>query len=1117
MTSPDLSQLTLEQRALLERRLLARARGATPAPVAKPGSLLPLSWLQESLWFLQQLLPDSPLYNIPQAFLLRGRLELAPLQRAFGALAERHEALRTRFVTVDGTPLQQAGNEPLRVEVTDLAPLQAAERQTQRRRILDEEPKRPFDLAHDLPVRVRLIRLSEDEHVLTVTAHHIVSDWVSLAILQEELGLLYTAFLTGETPRLADVPLQFPEWAARQREFGDRAVRDGCSAYWRDRLSGAPPGLALPTDRPRPTHRLFRGSSRRLQLPSGLSGELKRLAGQEGVTLYNLLLTAWQTLLFRYSGQSDIIVGSPLTLRGDPECERMVGCLLNTVLLRTDLSGNPSFRGLLRHVREVTLAAFANQPMPFEKLDEVLQLPGGSQPGVHPFCPVMFQYLPLPPPAPKLQGLETELLQVHTATAKFDLALTLMESREGLAGDLEFDTELFDAQTIDRLAANFEVLLRNVVANPETPIEILSILTETERDIVVKTWNNTATEFPRDASVHELFQLQAAANPDAIALASGGDTLTYGALNEQANQLARLLVRHGVVPGARVGVCLERPFRSIISLLAILKTGAAYVPLDPQYPRDRLESMLRDADVCLVLTATETANALPAGAKRILLDAEPAALRNEPALNLPRPSSAEDVAYIMYTSGSTGQPKGVAVRHRGIVRLVKGAQYASFDASEVFLHFAPLCFDASTFEIWGPLLNGARLAVYPPEFESLEQFESILAREGVTTLWLTAGLFHEMVEHHLSGLKGIRQLLAGGDVLSVPHVLKFLQRFPDCQLINGYGPTENTTFTCCYRFPPDWPGVSSAPIGRAISNSQVYILDRHMAPVPVGVAGELCIGGDGLAQGYVNGPELNEARFVPDAFNPGAGSKLYRTGDQARFLPDGAIEFLGRTDDQVKMNGFRIHLGEVEAALRQVPGVRDVVVLAEAASHGSKHLLAWVVLNERLSADALRESAAARMPSFMVPAVFIPIDGLPLTPNGKIDRQRLPRPTQAAAHSAPGALAPVSAVQERLLQIWQAVFDRNDLTVADNFFTLGGHSLLATRVVSRINAAFGCHLSVSALFEAPSIPALEKKLAQTQREPVSGPIPRRARPGGPAKGGLPCLLPGRFDKLHRFK
>lgn len=1098
MTSPDLSQLTLEQRALLERRLLARAPGATPAPVAKPGSLFPLSWLQESLWFLQQLLPDSPLYNIPQAFRFRGKLDLAALQRAFGALAERHEALRTRFVAVDGKPLQQAGNEPVRLELTDVAHLPAAEREAQLRCILNEQSKWPFNLSHDLPVRVRLIRLSEDEHVLTVTVHHIVSDWASLAILQEELGLLYTAFLTGQTPHLPDLPLQFPEWAARQRESGDRAVRDGCSAYWRDQLSGAPPGLALPTDRPRPSHRQFRGSTRRLQLPSGLSGELKRLAGQEAVTLYSLLLTAWQTLLFRYSGQSDIIVGSPLTLRGDPECERMVGCLLNTVLLRTDLSKNPSFRGLLRRVREGTLAAFANQPMPFEKLDEVLQLPGGNQPGVHPLCPVMFQYLPLPPPAPKLQGLETELLEVHTATAKFDLTLTLMEGREGLAGDLEFDTDLFDAQTIDRLAANFEVLLWNVVANPETPIEILPILTETERDLVVKTWNNTATEFPRDASVHELFQLQVAASPDAIALSTGSNTLTYAALNEQANQLARLLLRHGVAPGARVGVCLERSFQCIISLLAILKTGAVYVPLDPEYPRDRLAFMVRDADVNLVLTATETANALPAGTKRILLDAEAASLRGDPAIDLPKNSSAEDVAYIMYTSGSTGQPKGVAVRHRGIVRLVKGTHYASFDPGEVFLHFAPLCFDASTFEIWGPLLNGARLAVYPPEFESLEQFESILEPEGVTTLWLTAGLFHEMVEHHLSGLKNIRQLLAGGDVLSVPHVLEFLRRFPDCQLINGYGPTENTTFTCCYRFPPDWPGISSAPIGRAISNTQVYILDQHMAPVPVGVAGELCIGGDGLARGYVNSSELNEARFVPDPFDPRPGSRLYRTGDQARFLPDGMIEFLGRTDDQVKMNGFRIHLGEVEAALRQVPGVRDVVVLAEAASHGSKQLLAWVVLGEGLPADSLRESAAAKMPSFMVPAVFIPIDRLPLTPNGKIDRQRLPRPAQAAVHTAHGALAPANAVQERLLQIWQAVFERNDLTVADNFFTLGGHSLLATRVVSRINAAFGCHLSVSALFEAPSIPALEKKLAQTQRDPVSRPIPRRARRGGAA-------------------
>lgn len=1094
MNRTDLPQLTLEERASLEKRLLAQARPARTAAVSRDDSLRPLTWIQESLWSFQQLLPESPVYNVPQAVRLRGSLDVGALQQAFGALLQRHEALRTRFCTVEGTPMQAPGEASFSLELVELSHLRPSEREQAMQSYLEEQARRPFNLGMDLPVRAGLICLSGREHVLAITLHHIVSDFASLALLHDELGVFYNAFRERESPRLPALPIQFPEWAARQRTLDDRALQDGRLAYWRERLSGVPSGLAFPTDRPRAARRQFRGASRRVHLSGTLTNALKRLASQEGVTLYMLLLAAWQTLLFRYSGQTDIVTGSPVGQRADPECERMIGCLVNTVPLRTDLSGNPSFRELLRPVREVTVGAFANQALPLEGLVATLQTPGTRQDGIGALCPVMFQYLPFASPVPTLEGVEAEWLEVHTGTAKFDLALTLLEGRKGLVGDLEFDTDLFDLETIDRLLSNFTVLLESIVANPETPIEIVPILSEAEREQVVRVWNRTATEYPREATVHRVFEAQAAANPDAVALACGGETLTYGALNQQANQLAWFLVSDGIVRGARAGVCLERSPRAIAALLAILKAGAAYVPLDAEYPPDRLEQMVRDAGISVVLTSSALAHSVPADTKRLLLDREEAAIAREPVVNLPNDGTAADLAYVMFTSGSTGPPKGVAIRHRGVVRLVKGVSYASFNPEEVFLQFAPLCFDASTFEIWGPLLNGARLAVFPPEFESLEQWVRVVEQEGVTTLWLTAGLFHELVEQHLDGLRGVRQLLAGGDVLSVRHVLKALQHLPGCQLINGYGPTENTTFTCCYSFPRDWPGASSAPIGRPIANTRVYILDRHLAPVPIGVTGELCIAGDGLAQGYVNSPELNEVRFVPDPFSYIPGSRLYKTGDQVRFLANGLIEFLGRTDDQVKINGFRIHLNEVERVLQQIQDVREVVVLAETGPSGAKQLLAWVVPGPDLSAAAIRESAAAKLPAFMVPAVFMLIEALPLTANGKIDRKMLPHPSRTVPRTSNVASEPANSVQERLLRIWRTVFERDSITLADNFFDLGGHSLLAARVISRINAAFGCSLSIAALFEAPTIPALEKVLARSRHAPAPSPIGRRARP-----------------------
>ena len=1081
--------MSLKQRALLEQRLLDHARHThSPARLATP-SPQPLSWAQESLWFFDQLVPNSPLYNIPQAFRLSGPLDRGALQQAFAAVVDRHDALRTRFYAVDGAPMQTARPASFEMGIVDLSHLPAMDRERNWQRLLDEEVKRPFDLTTDLMIRARLFCLADDAHILAISLHHIVSDFASLAILLDEVDTLYEAFLENRPANLPELPLQFADWAARSRERGEAAARGPSMAYCQQSLAGAQLDLKFPTDRPRTGVQTFVGSRRPIYLPPNLTAALRRTASEAGVTLYMLLLAAWQTLLFRYSGQEDIVVGSPMGQRGNPDDERIIGLLLNTVLLRGDLSGNPAFSDLLGRVREVVLGAFAHQELPFEKLVEAVH--GSQQQGRNAACRVIFQYLPAAPPIPKLKGVAAELLETETGTAKFELTLTLMESGGRLTGDLEYNTDLFDSSTIGRMLANFSVLLEGVASDPGQRISSLPVLTAAEKALVLETWNRTTTDYPRDACVHHVFEEQAARCPDATALIFGEQSITYQELDRRANHLARFLRRHGLGPGSRAALCLERSPDMIAGLLAILKIGAAYVPLDPKYPRDRLAFMLRDAGASVVLTSSEFADVQPAGTNLILLDREQEAISLEPHDDLPRRGAAGDLAYIMYTSGSTGQPKGVAIPHRGVVRLVKGARYASFDPSEVFLQFAPICFDASTFEIWGPLLNGARLVLYPVEFESLEQMADILRRHKVTTLWLTSGLFHQVVDQKLDGFETVRQLLAGGDVLSAPHISRFLERLPQCQLINGYGPTENTTFTCCYQFPNRWDATRPAPIGRPVENTQVYLLDRHLAPVPIGAPGELCIGGDGLALRYLNASELTDARFVANPFRP--GGKLYKTGDQARFLADGVIEFLGRTDDQVKINGFRMHLSEVEAALRELPGVREAAVSAEQEPGGSKQLVAWIAPKGEVSVAQLRQQAAVHLPRFMIPAHFILIDALPLTPNGKVDRQRLPRPTE----SSPLERAPApqtTPAQEQILQIWRTVFERDDISVVDNFFDLGGHSLLATRLVSRLNAAFQTNLSIAALFQAPTIPALEAKLARAREEHPAGPIRRRTDP-----------------------
>ncbi|MFP2929328.1 amino acid adenylation domain-containing protein, partial [Pyxidicoccus sp. 3LG] len=968
-----------------------------------------LSFAQLRLWLVDQFQPGTALYNIPAALRLKGTLEVAALERAFSELVCRHQSLRTTFRAREGRPIQvihPASDTSL--EVTDLRHLPEPEREGEALRLAREEARQPFDLMRGPLLRTGLLRLGEEEHVLLVTMHHVVSDAWSLSVLIREVGVLYEAFVMGRPSPLPELPIQYADYAVQQRQWLQGEVLEGQLDYWKLQLDGAPPMLELPTDRPRTADSRNPGAVMSVELPRELTRSLGNLCRREGATLFMGLLAGLQALLSRYSGQEDISVGAPIAGRRQAETEGLIGFFVNTLVLRTRLEGNPTFRELLGRVKDVTLGAYSHQDVPFEKLVEVLK--PERQLGHTPLFQVALVLINTPPMDLALHGLSlTPVDAVDSGTSKFDFTLTLTELPQGLRGNLEYRTDLFDASTVKRMMEHLRVLLENAVAYPARRLSELSLQPTAERRRVLVEWNATTVDYPRDASVHSLFEARAASTPDAVALESGGRSLTYAELERRANQLANHLRADGVRPGDRVALCVERSLEAVVAVLGTLKAGAAYVPLDPSAPEDRLAFMLEDTGASRVLTLEGADQHLPSrGPPRLFLDSEWARIATAPDTAPRVDVTGSDLAYVMYTSGSTGRPKGVCVPHRGVVRLVVGSRFARLGADEVFLQLAPLAFDASTFELWGCLLHGARLVVPPAGALSLEELGRVLDQHRITTLWLTAALFEQMVARQPEPLGRVRQVLAGGDVLPPERVREHLARAqaraPEHlarggRLVNGYGPTEGTTFTCCHVMTDPAEVGHSVSIGQPIANTRVYLLDAHLRPVPLGVAGELYIAGDGLAWGYLRRPELTAERFIPDPFSAVPGARLYRSGDLARWLPDGKLQFLGRRDAQVKVRGFRIELGEVEGVLSRHPSVREVVVLAREDMPGGKALVAYLaprpgaVLEPQVLRAWLRDS----LPDYMVPSAFVVLDALPITRNGKVDRRALPHPDSAGS------------------------------------------------------------------------------------------------------------------------
>ncbi|MEG4440643.1 amino acid adenylation domain-containing protein [Microcoleus sp. AT9_B5] len=918
---------------------------ATPIQAVSRNQNLPLSWNQQQLWFLAQLAPDTPVYNEPCTIRFPGAIDVNSLSKALNEIIKRHESLRTGFITVDGQPIQviEPPADTFNLAFVDLRQLPVSQREAEALRLATIETKQPFDLTSAPLLRATLMQLSDEEYRLFLTFHHIVMDGLSIYnVFLPELAALYEAFCNDKTLVFPELSVQYADFAVWQRQSFTGEILASHLDYWKQQLADLPV-LQLPLDRPRPAIPTFRGRRQRFSLSKNLTEALKALSRQEGVTLYMTLLAAFKTLLYRYSGQEDIVLGTFSAGRNRPEIDKLIGFFINTLVLRTNLSGNPSFQDLLSRVREVTLAAYAHEDVPFEQLVETLQPDRNfSQ---NPLFQVAFAPQPLIPSLS--EGWNVSYLDIQTDTAKFDLILDVEERPEGIIGRIEYNTDLFEASTISRTIGHFQTLLERIVANPEQKISELPLLTEFERQQLAA-WNNTQSDYPKDACIHELFEEQVERSPDAIALVFEDKQLTYKELNQRANQLAHHLRNLGVTAEVMVGICVERSLEMVVGILGILKAGGAYVPLDPTYPKERLAFMLEDASVPVLLTQARLVESLPQHQARIVcLDTDWEIIERQNEENLSPQVTPDNLAYVMYTSGSTGRPKGVSVIHQGVVRLVKDTNYANLSAEEVFLQLAPISFDASTLEIWGSLLNGSRLVIMPPHTPSLQELGQAIRGYQITTLWLTAGLFHIMVDEQLEDLKQLRQLLAGGDVLSVPHVQKVLQELKGCQLINGYGPTENTTFTCCYRITEVTLIENSIPIGQPIANTQVYILDAQKQPVPIGIPGELYIGGAGLARGYLNRPDLTADRFILNPFSHEQGDRLYKTGDLARYLPDGNIEFLGRIDQQVKIRGFRIELGEIEAVLSQHPDVRESVVIKREDASGNQRLLAYIVSNLR--------------------------------------------------------------------------------------------------------------------------------------------------------------------------
>ncbi len=1067
--------LSPARRALLELRL--RKSAALETQAAKIGSRpnrdsAVLSFAQERLWLLDQLGEQRALYNVPRALRLHGKLNGDALLHALNEIVRRHEVFRTSFRNDSGT-LRQVISDELQISMplTDLSGEPLEHREASAKRLAQREAALPFDLSKGPMIRAGLLRLAEQDHVLLLTTHHIVSDAWSAGLLFKEMGELYNSFPDAQPAGLLQLPIQYADYAEWQRGWlqGDELKRQ--LSYWRDELAGADAVLELPTDHPRSNVQTASGAYQHLTLSRELSEGLRQLSKQEGATLFMTLLAAFQILLGRYSGQDEIVVGSPIAGRNRTEIEGLIGFFINTLVLRTSLKGEPGFREFLGRVKNSALGAYAHQDLPFEKL--VAELQPERDLGRNPLFQVMFQFQNTANAELELNDLVVAPLDVSTETAKFDLMLAAREENGQVVCVIEYSSELFAGKTIERMLEQYATLLVAVVASPDEQISKLSLMTESERRQLSHEWNATAVEFAElkaGPGIHQLFAQQAAQTPSAVALICSGEHLTYGELNRRANQLGRYLRRKGAGPETRIAICLERSLDMIVSLLAVLKAGAAYVPLEPGHPLERRSFILDDSRSSMILTQSNLGQCLPeCNASVLALDELQSELDAESGEDFDSGTTVANAAHVLYTSGSTGRPKGVISSHAASLNRFAWMWHAyPFSKGEVCCQKTSLSFVDSIWEVFGPLLRGVPLLIVPREVVKDPQLLlATLAQNKVSRLVLVPSLLRVILEaagQSQPQLSNLRYCVCSGETLSRQLAASFRKTLPATTLINLYGSSEVAADVTCYEVNGS-EGLNEIPIGRPIANTQAYVLDHKLQLAAVGVPGEIFVGGEGLARGYLERADLTAERFLPNPF--GHGERLFRTGDLGRYLADGNIEYRGRRDHQVKIRGFRIELAEIETALTAHSQVRETVVIARTDVHGEKQLVAYVVANDQTGVEELRRHLRAKLPEYMMPALFVMLDELPLTPSGKLDRLALPEPGKAFDRE--DFVAPRTPTEDVLAGIWREVLDVDQVGIHDDFFSLGGHSLLLTRIASRIRDTFAIELSLRSLFEAATV------------------------------------------------
>ena len=1064
-------------------------------PIARNGSYLPLSYAQERLWFLDQFQPGNEAYNVPGAVRIRGGLNVGALEQALSEIVRRHEVLRTTFEAREGQPVQVIhAAAPLKLEVLDLQAEVQSEQEQRVQELARVEAQEPFDLAKGPLLRVSLARLGEAEHVLFYTMHHIVADAWSMGVLVNEFVRLYEAFSKGEPSPLAELPIQYADYAVWQRQWLQEEELEQQLSYWKEQLKGAPELLELPTDRPRPAVQTHRGASQVVSISRDLTEKLKALSQREGVTLFMLLSAAFKVLLHRYSGQTDIVVGSAIANRNRAETEGLIGFFVNTLALRSDLSGDPSFLKLLMQERHVALGAYEHQDVPFEKV--VAELQPERNLSHSPLFQVMLELQNTPAEVLKAGGLEFEAIGIESQTEKFDLTLMLDETKEGLSGVLTYSVDLFNGSTIERILSHWRRILEGMAAKPEARLSELELLDQEEKKRILEEWNATTSEYPKDKTVVDLFEEQVQRSARRVAVVFGKEELTYRQLDERANQLAHYLrVKGAINRGQLVGLCVERTQEMIVCLLGILKAGGAYLPLDPAFPRERLQFMIKDAGVSHVLTErTQAALLEGAPVSLLLIDEDKQSISLQPRSQPQQSSGPEDLIYCIYTSGSTGIPKGALIEHRNVVSLLVNKRLPfEFSDQDVWSLFHSYGFDFSVWEMYGALLYGGKVVVVARGTpQDPKEFLRLIVQERVTVLNQTPTAFYNLAREALESKAqwALRYVIFGGEALDPIQLREWRRAYPEVKLINMYGITETTVHVTYKEITQAEIGQNQSNIGRPLPTVSAYLMDQNRQLVPLGVTGEVYVGGAGVGRGYMNQEALTAERFVQNPHKP--GERLYRSGDLAKQLPDGELVYLGRRDEQVKLRGYRIELGEIESVLRGQEGVKEAVVLLREDEPGQKRLVGYVVATEgsQLTSSGLREALGEGLPEYMVPSALVLLDKLPSTANGKVDRKALPMPEWRGSEDS--YVAPRTVGEEKLVQIWKELLKIDQVGVQDNFFQLGGDSILSIQMVARANDA-GVRITVRQLFEHQTIAKLgavagQSTGKQAEQGMVSGPV-----------------------------